>query len=166
VDANISNRQYEVLLLRRTDALAVYGEAYDDDSRERNRRTLTRAVQIFETCVLIYRALTNLDGRIDAIAGSLSFFSMPWKGPVAAKAVIRSFAELERDYMIRPPVQSVEADRLLRVAYEQFGVPDLFESTRRRIEFLERRLQWVKTQWLVSVGVLTFFLDLAFRLRG
>ena len=61
--------------------------------------------------------------------------------------------------MSGPPVQSVEGERLLRIAYRSFGIDALVESTRQSCEFLERRFQWVKTQLSVTVSIFTYLLD-------
>jgi hypothetical protein len=72
---------------------------------------------------------------------------------------LTQFWSAEKDFVAAPPVQSVEAERLLRTAQEQFGIGNMVRATKESVDFLERRYQWSKTQLLAVTGVLIFILD-------
>ncbi len=153
VETNISRRRYERLLIRWTEAVGIYGQDVEQATYE---RTLFRGVQLFEICILIRRLLNNINRRVDALAPSITAFRpRPWE----VNKVLQRFRSLERSFLVVPPVASVEAERLLRAAYEGFGIPRMVDATRRSCDFLEHRFQWAKTQLLVALGVLTYVLD-------
>ncbi|BAY66946.1 hypothetical protein H6G41_23950 [Tolypothrix sp. FACHB-123] len=150
---NISSRHYERLFIRWTDALAVYSNYIKDNEYE---LSLFRAAQIFETCILLRRVFKNISAKSEKISSSLSVINPnPW----AVNKLQSSFSRLERNFVIAPPISSVEAEGLLKAAYKNFGIFEMIESTRKECEFMERRFQWVKTQFIVSLAILTYFLD-------
>jgi hypothetical protein len=150
---NLSRREYERLFLRWTEGLGVYGSNIDEKMYE---QSLFRAVQIFETCIVARRLLRNTTKNVDDLSSRLSVVTpRPW----AVNRLLQAFLQIQRVLVSGPPVQSVEGERLLRIAYRSFGIDALVESTRQSCEFLERRFQWVKTQLLVTVGIFTYFLD-------
>ncbi|BAY76610.1 hypothetical protein NIES25_30630 [Nostoc linckia NIES-25] len=150
---NISSRHYERLFIRWTDALAVYSRYIDDRQYE---IALCRAIQIFETCILLRRLFKNISAKSEKISSSLSVINPnPW----AVNKLQSSFSRLERNFVVSPPIISVEAERLLKAAYKNFGIFEMIESTRQECEFMERRFQWVKTQFIISLAILTYFLD-------
>jgi hypothetical protein len=53
----------------------------------------------------------------------------------------------------------VEAERLLSEAFLRFGIARVQGSAANGCAVLEQRYQWVKTQFLVLLGVITYFLD-------
>jgi hypothetical protein len=53
----------------------------------------------------------------------------------------------------------VEAEWLIRQAAAKFGI-GLIDATRRNYEQLDRRLQWIKAQWLAAAAVMTFVANL------
>jgi hypothetical protein len=152
IEGNISRRDYERLFMRWTDVLAVYGERVGDEDQE---KTMLRAVQVYETCILVRRILRNLADEADRLSSRLSRLPVPW----VVDRVSRQFLRIESQFIVAPPVQSVEAERLLRAAYESFGIGGIVEGARNSINFLDRRFQWSKTQFLVALGVLTYLLD-------
>jgi hypothetical protein len=155
--ASISWREYEVLLIRWTEALGIYRARIDGKENDAlYELTLFRAVQLFEACILLRRWLRRLSEEADSVAADTTWYRpRPW----AVNQLLASFAKFERDFVVSPPVQSVEAEALLRKAFMAFGIPAMVDSTRRTCELLERRHQWAKTQFLVGVAVLSFLLD-------
>jgi len=153
IENNISRRSYERLYIRWTEALAIYDRNVDTDNYE---NTVFRAVQLFETCIVIRRLLRTLNRSIDAIYPSVSLLRpRPWK----VNSLSQKLMSLERGFVIAPPIWSAEAERLLQQAYEHFGIPKMFDSSKRSQEVLERRFQWAKTQLLVGLAVVTYILD-------
>lgn len=149
---NLSRREYERFFLRWTEGLGVYGNIEE----EKYEKTLFRAVQIFETCILVRRLLRNITKSANDLSGRLSVVTpRPW----AVNRLLEAFLQIQRVLVTGPPVQSVEGERLLRSAYHSFGIDALVDSTRQSCDFLERRFQWVKTQLLVAIGIVTYFLD-------
>lgn len=150
---NVSRRSYERLYVRWTDALAIYSNSVDESHYE---KTLFRAVQLFENCIILRRLLDNADHRVDEISSTLSFYRpRPW----AVQKVLESVRDFQRQFVDAPPIWSLEASRLLATTYKSFGIGDRFEATNRGCDLMEKRFQWAKTQLLVSVGVLAYFLD-------
>lgn len=68
---NVSRRRYERLYARWTDALAVYSNSVAESEYE---KTLLRAVQLFENCIILRRLLVNADHRVANISSTLSFY--------------------------------------------------------------------------------------------
>jgi hypothetical protein len=150
---NVSRRRYERLYVRWTDALAVYSNSVDESTYE---KTLFRAVQLFENCIILRRLLDNADHRVQEISATLAFYRpRPW----AVQKVLQSVRDFQRQFVDAPPIWSLEAARLLATTYKSFGISDRFEATNRGCDLMERRFQWAKTQLLVSIGVLTYLLD-------
>lgn len=155
VDAenNVSRRRYERLFVRWTDALAVYSNTVDESEYE---KTLLRAVQLFENCIILRRLLDNADRRVEEVSSTLSFYRpRPW----AVQKVLQSVRDFQRQFVDAPPIWSLEASRLLATTYKSFGIGERFEATNRGCDLMERRFQWAKTQLFVSVGVATYLLD-------
>jgi hypothetical protein len=145
------------LYLRWTDALGLYAN-FDPDTRE---YTIARAVQLYEICVLVRRILRSASSDITELSTGLTALHAPiasrrWR---RSNAVLTKFTDTELNYLVSPPVRSVEGEVLLRKAYQHFGISDLVDATRRNYAALERRLQWIKAQWLGAVAVFAFILD-------
>ena len=157
VEDNLSWRSYERLYLRWTDALGLYGANIDEPTRE---NTIARAVQLHEICVLVRRILRSASSEITELSTGLTALHPRsydrWR---RSNAVLTKFTDTELHYLVAPPVRSVEGEVLLKKAYQHFGIPDLVDATRRNYAALERRLQWIKAQWLGAVAVLAFILD-------
>jgi hypothetical protein len=150
---NLSKRRYERLFLRWTDVLAVYSRSVQEDQQE---KSMLRAVQIYETCILVSRLCQNLSHEANAVSSWLRFAPLrPW----AADRVLSSFLTIEGQFVVAPPVQSVEAARLLSGAYKSFGIEDMIKAAKSSCQFLENRWQWGKAQFLVALAVLTYLLD-------
>ena len=150
---NVSRRRYERLYVRWTDALAVYSNSVDESEYE---KTLFRAVQLFENCIILRRLLDNADRRVEEISSTVSFYRpSPW----AVQKVLQSVRDFQRHFVDAPPIWSLEASRLLATTYKSFGIDARFEATNRGCDLMEKRFQWAKTQLFVSIGVVTYLLD-------
>jgi hypothetical protein len=150
---NLSKRWYERLFLRWTDVLAVYNRCISADQQE---KSMLRAAQIYETCILVSRVCQNLSEEANTVSSWLRFAPLrPW----SVDRILISFIKIEDQFVVAPPVQSVEAGRLLSGAYKSFGIDDIVRGARSSCQFLENRWQWGKTQFLVALGVLTYLLD-------
>jgi hypothetical protein len=164
----LSQRIYERFYLRWTDALAVYDEGIRSDFDT----AFLRCVLIYETCALIRRILLTSIKKMDELSGSMSVFPRPF----AFNHLTESVAHLRAELINAPPVQSEEAARLLRGAYDRFGIHSLAEASIERSKLLESRFQWSKSQALAALAVMTFllkelhffdwFLDFVRHLRG
>ena len=176
-DNNISHRSYERLFIRWTDALALYNldtarEAYRDkirpgetlpSSQDDYRLARCRAAQLFEHCILARRIFRTDGKQIGALsstirlATSFPVISRNWN---KANAVLSAFSQAELEMVVTPPVRSVEAGELVDAALERCGVPTLVEDTRRSYDLLDRRLQWARGQWLATLAVCVFLVNL------
>jgi hypothetical protein len=174
---NISHRSYERLFIRWTDALALYnldtaGEAYRDSVRpgktlpyhkDDYRLAHCRAAQLFEHCVLARRTFRTDGEQIAELSSKIRLFtSFPVvsKNWFRANAVLTAFSQAELEMVVTPPVRSVEAEELVDAALEHCGVPTLVKDTRRSYDLLDRRLQWARGQWLATLAVLVFVVNL------
>jgi hypothetical protein len=149
---NISRRSYERLYIRWTEAMGLYDHSIDQQQYE---LTLFRAVQLFEICIMLRRLLNNVNKNVERISSTLALLPRPW----AVQGVLDSVQELKHSFVESPPLWSVEAGRLLKSSFEEFGIPEMIGTTDRGCELMERRLQWAKTQFLVFLGVVTYLLD-------
>jgi hypothetical protein len=175
-ESNMSRRSYERLFMRWTDALALYnldtvrsdfardklrrGEALPHPDFDRDYRLVRcRAAQLFEHCILA-RRIFRTDGRRIAklstktsVVRSAPVVSNNWR---QANTALSSFSQAEFEMVTAPPVRSVEAGDLIRAAIEHCGIPTLVDDTHRGYDLLERRLQWVRGQWLAVIAVCAF----------
>jgi hypothetical protein len=157
---NLSRRSYERLYITWTDALAVYsgmGEIAEEGQPETIKDlTFFRALQIFETCIITRRILRTMGDEIDGAYSSLrAWRPRPWK----VNALVESLIRIRRDLITSPPIQSIEAARLLSAAYAAFGIEPLAESIAERTRLMDTRFQWSKTQFLAGIAILGFVLD-------
>jgi hypothetical protein len=156
---NISWRSYERLYLRWTDALGIYRESIDSCTRI---RTIARAVQLLEICILVRTILRNASQEISELSTGLTTLTPPVISSSSRQAnrLLAQFTTTELQYLVSPPVRSVEAERLIQEAAVRFGIIKLVGATRRNYENLDRRLQWIKAQWIAVAAVLTFVANL------
>jgi len=152
MDQNLSNRSYELLFIRWTDALAVYDSSVGSDYET----ALFRVALIYETTIILRRLLSSLGDRMDVTAASLRAY---WPDPWAVNERLEALAKIRTTLITRPPVQSIEAMRLLSAAYNAFGIPSFVDHTSEKARFLESRWQWTKTQFLVILGLITYLMD-------
>lgn len=148
---DLSQRSFERLYVRWTDTLAIYDDRVGADYDE----AFFRCVLLYETCVLLRRMLRSAIGRMDLLYRSMSVFPRPF----AVERLTSSLAWMRGQFIMVPPVQSVEAQRLLASAYEQFGIYQLSDATVERAKMLESRYQWAKALILGAVPVITYLLD-------
>jgi hypothetical protein len=176
-DNNISHRSYERFFIRWTDALALYNldtatETYRNNIRpgemlpyrqDDYRLAHCRAAQLFEHCILARRIFRTDGEQIGALSSKIRLFtsfpviSRNW---YRANAVLSAFSQAELEMVVAPPVRSVEAGELVDAALERCGVPLLVEDTRRSYDLLDRRLQWARGQWLATLAVCVFIVNL------
>ena len=160
ISGNLSRRSYERLLIRWTEALAVYAGDISEDQYE---NSLFRAVQVFEACIMVRALFRKISKRADSMKRKLIVFTPhPW----AVKGIMNSMAAAEETFIVSPPVSSVEAERLLLTSYERFGIGKTVESARRVCESLDNRFQWVKAQILGGVAVAVFVIDTLLKWKG
>jgi hypothetical protein len=153
IKSNISKRNYERLFIRWTDALAVYGDYVDEDQYD---LTLLRAAQLFETCIVVRRLLNNIDVRVVGMSRTLSIFPRL----IAVDNLVQEFKEIENTFVTSPPTfWSVEGDRLLEAAYENFGIKKMVEATKNNCGFLESRNKWLKAQFIAAFAVIAYIID-------
>jgi hypothetical protein len=155
---DLSRRSYERLYVRWTDMLALYDDRVGNDYDA----AFFPCVLIYETCVLMRRMLRSAIERMDQLYGSMAFVPRP----IAFERLTSSLADLRGKLIMVPPVQSVEAERLLASAYKQFGVYQLAEAGVERSKLLETRYQWAKAVILAGVAVFTYILDKSEFLKG
>jgi hypothetical protein len=117
IGLDLSLRAYEKLFLRWTEALAVYAYL---DSVEFYEACMFRAVQIFEHCVLGQVSLVSALERMDRFSRRLALVT-PRKW-LRARELFISLADAEFVFVVYPRTQSVEANRLLVAAHNQFGL--------------------------------------------
>jgi hypothetical protein len=146
---NLSHREYERLFLRWTEGLGVY-----DEKAEEKEKALFRALQIFETCILVRVMLRSISQKANELSSRLSvILPRPW----AVNRLQQSFLKVQSGLVSAPPVSSVEGERLLRTAYCSFSIAALADSAHKSCDFMERRYQWAKTQLLVGFGIVSYF---------
>jgi hypothetical protein len=132
-------------------------ESRDPDKDYRLHRN--RAAQLFEHCVLARRIFRTYGQQIatlstrTGIVRSAPVVSHSWR---RANAVLSSFNEAELDFVVSVPIRSIEAGELVRTAIERCAIQSVIDETRRNYDLLDRRLQWVRGQWLAVLAVLVF----------
>jgi hypothetical protein len=140
-DGNISSRDYERLFLRWTDCLAIYSHRERDVDRQ---LTMFRAVQVYETCILVRRLVLTVCRRMER----RPFLPSPQSGQQLDAA-----RRIRRQFLVAIPVQSEEAGRLLSLAYDRCGMPALWAALDDAAKTLDARFQWSKAWLLGMVGV-------------
>ena len=152
VEANISRRSYDRLLLRWTDGLAIYARDVPDADLG---CAFFRAFQIDELCILVRAMLDRLVAEIDRAGARRLDWMIPW----TAHRLLDALARIEQRLVISPPVQSIEAERLVDEAYRAFGLQRVLDAARHDAEMLERRHQWNRALFVGGVGVVAYLAD-------
>jgi hypothetical protein len=108
--------------------------------------------------VLVRRILRNASQEISDLSTGLTTLTPPVISSSSRQAnrLLAQFTTTELQYLVSPPVRSVEAERLIQEAAVRFGIIKLVDATRRSYQHLDRRLQWIKAQWIAVAAVLTF----------
>lgn len=154
IDSDLSLRAYEKLFLRWTDALAVYSRFESTDFYE---NCMFRAVQIFEHCILAEVSLISLVERMDRFSRKLMLVTLRrW---FRAHELFVSLAETESVFFVYPRTQSVEANRLLAAAHDQFGLNRMLASAKSKDAEVRNQFEWAKTQTLGMIAVATYLVD-------
>jgi hypothetical protein len=156
-ESNLSTRSYERIFMRWTDALALYDKHAGSDYEIAK----LRAAQLFEYCILARRLFRGEARRIAELSTHVGLHTVPvvsagWRD---ANAVLVAFTQAEFELVTAPPVASVEAQLLVHKAVERFGILELLETTRRGYALLDRRLQWIRAEWLGVLAVLAFLVN-------
>jgi hypothetical protein len=155
--SNLSTRSYEQIFMRWTDALALYAEQAGDEYEIAR----LRAAQLFEYCILARRLFRSDARRIAELSGHVGLLTLPVvsKGWRDGNAILVAFTQAEFELVTAPPAASVEAQQLLDQAVERFGILELVENTRRGHALLDRRLQWIRAEWIAVLAVLAFLVN-------
>jgi hypothetical protein len=154
IETDLSLRSYEKLLVRWTEALALYSRM---DSDKKYEECMFRAVQVFENCVLARVSLLALAGQMDQFMRHMAFVT-PAKW-TRSRDLLASFSNVEETFVMYPGVQSVEADRLISGAHAQFGIDKVLAGAKAKQSELRDQLEWAKTQTLGLLALLTYLLD-------
>jgi len=154
---NLSQRSYEQLFMRWTDALALY-RVVDPGTYQ---LTKLRAAQLFEYCVLTRRLFRSEARRVARRSRQVGAQTVPIVAPGwrEANRLLVAFTQAELELVTAPPVASVEAQRLVDAALARFGIPELIADTRASYQLLDQRLQWIRAQWLAVIAVVAFVVN-------
>jgi hypothetical protein len=153
IEADLSRRSYEKLFLRWTEALAVYSRL-DKDLYE---RCMFRAAQLFEHCILAQVSLVSIIEHMDRFSRRLMVVTPSnW---FRSRELFTALATTETTFIIYPRTQSVEANRLLAAAQDQFGLAAFLSSAKSKGAEVREQFEWAKTQTLALIAVLTYLLD-------
>jgi hypothetical protein len=144
-EGNISTRGYERLYLRWTDCLAIYNERKGKE--ERTLLTMLRAVQVYETCILVRRLVLTVCGRMERRT------LLP---TVQSGRQLDAARRIRRQFLVAIPVQSEEASHLMGLAYDRFGMPALWAALDDAAKTLDARFQWSKAWLLGMFGVVVY----------
>ena len=158
VETDLSLRSYEKLLIRWTDALALYARMEDEEKYE---KCMFRAVQLFEHCILARVSLRALAGDMETFLRHLAVVT-PAKW-YRSRDLLATFASAEETFVMYPHVQSVEADRLITAAGDQFGLAKVLASAQTKQSEFRERLEWAKSQTLGLLAVVIYSVDKVIR---
>jgi hypothetical protein len=154
IQADLSLRSYEKLLVRWTEALVLYSRMKSEQHYE---ECMFRAVQIFEHCILARVALLALAEQMEQFLRRLTIVTPPkW---FKSRDLMATFSNVEESFVMYPHVQSVEADRLISDAHTQFGLDKVLASAKAKQSELRDRLEWAKAQTLGLLAFVTYLLD-------
>ncbi len=158
VAEGLSHRGYEGLFLQSSGGLGVYTsgtEANPENDLELYERTLFRAVQVCELCLIEQRLLRTFRKKVDEDAKKVQLFPRPF----LVERHREELLELENQMVKALPFRSAEAEPLVRKAQEIFQVPIFLRDAKDSYDFLEKRYQNTKTTALAALAVATYILD-------
>jgi hypothetical protein len=158
VSEGLSHRRYEGLFLQSSGGLGVYTSGAEENPEkdlELYERTLFRAVQICELCLIEQRLLTTFRRKVDQDAKRVQFFPRPF----LVERHREQLLELENQMVKTLPFRSPEAEPLVRKAQEIFQIPTYLRDAKDSYDFLEKRYQNTKTTALAALAVATYILD-------
>ncbi len=140
-----TRRSYERMFVRWTDTLLIYNQEVDKADmksyRDELQKSIARSAQVIELCVLLRRLLRNMSRELET--RSSRHVLLPW---LMRRNLLRPFFAIEQTYRIAPPFRTVEGEQIVTATFTRFGIDELFESTRRAAELLERRLEAIQTE--------------------
>lgn len=155
---NLSIRKYEGLFLRSRDGLGVFTSGVED-SPEKDlllyEKTMFRAVQVCELCLLEHRLARSFRMRVDRDAQKVHTFPRPF---LVEKRRTELLA-LEMGMVKSLPFRSPEAPALVKKAQDRFSIPERLREAKDSYDFLEGRYQNTKTTALAIVGVAAYIFD-------
>ena len=158
VSNGLSLRRYEGLFLHSSGGLGVYVSGVEPSAEadlELYERTLFRAVQVCEICLLEQRVLRTFKSAADKDAKKVRIFPRPFLIEKRREELLT----LENKLVRSLPFRSPESAPLIRKAQEIFQVPSFLQDAKDSYNFLETRYQNTKTTALAAVAVLAYLLD-------
>lgn len=158
VSEGLSHRRYEGLFLQSSGGLGVYTSGVEptpEKDLELYERTLFRAVQICELCLIEQRLLRTYRKKVDEDAKKVQLFPRPF----LVERHREELLELENRMVKTLPFRSTEAEPLVRKAQEIFEIPTFLRDAKDSYDFLEKRYQNTKTTALAALAVATYILD-------
>jgi hypothetical protein len=158
VSEGLSHRCYEGLFLQPSSGIGVYTsgtETSPEKDLELYERTLFRAVQVCELCLIEQRLLRTFRKKVDKDAKKVQLFPRPF----LVERHREELLELENQMVKTLPFRSTEAEQLVRKAQEIFQIPTFLRDAKDSYDFLEKRYQNTKTTALAALAVATYILD-------
>ncbi len=158
VSKNLSRRMYEGLFLQSHQGIGVYSsgtESTEEADLELYERTVFRAVQVCEICLLEQRLLRTFRNQADSDAKKVRIFPRP----LLIEKRREELLVLENDMVKALPFRSPESIPLVRQAQDIFQIPMFLQEAKDSYNFLEARYQNTKTTALAAVAVTTYILD-------
>ena len=158
VSEGLSHRCYEGLFLQPSGGIGVYTsgtETNPEKDLELYERTLFRAVQVCELCLIEQRLLRTFRKKVDKDAKKVQLFPRPF----LVERHREELLELENQMVKTLPFRSTEAELLVRKAQEIFQIPTFLRDAKDSYDFLEKRYQNTKTTALAALAVATYILD-------
>jgi hypothetical protein len=158
VSKGLSLRRYEGLFLQSSGGLGVYvsgTESTAEADLDLYERTLFRAVQVCEICLLEQRMLRTFKSIADKDAKKVRIFPRPFLIEKRREELLI----LENEMVKSLPFRSPESVPLVRKAQEIFQVPSFLQDAKDSYNFLETRYQNTKTTALATVAVVAYILD-------
>ena len=131
------------------------------DNQEFYEKCFLRAMQVFEHCVLGRATMRSLEERARSLAQMLAsqLFILTPRAWLEEHRIETRFSEAEQIFASSPKVQSVEADRLVSGADNEFGIPKAVLAAKAQVENVRSQVQWAKAQTLAFIGVATYVVD-------
>ena len=154
IETDLSLRSYEKLLVRWTEALALYSRM---ESEKKYEECMFRAVQVFEHCFLARVSLLAIAEQMEQYLRHLTVVT-PGKWFKSCD-LLTTFSNVEETFVMYPHVQSVEADRLISGAHARFGLDKVPAGAKTRQSELREQLEWAKAQTLGLLAFVTYLLD-------
>jgi hypothetical protein len=160
-DTDLSERRFERIYIRWTDALAVY-----DTTTNLMDPASMRVAQLVETGILMRRLLRESAFEAEQVMRGIHPWTFPWfaRSQARAEYLRRIAAEADLTTSVAPPTHSVEGERLLAQTLAAFDVPRLHKDVLQALSELDRRLERQRVRWLAIIAVLAFLANVAIAL--